>query len=273
MKYDFHCHTKEGSIDAKVDVLSYARFLKGKGFQGMMVTDHNSYKGYRAWLKQKQEGLAPEDFTVLRGIEYDTLDAGHILVIMPDHVELKLLELRGMPVQLLARVVHKYGGILGPAHPYGAKFLSAMCSKRLEKDPSLIHEFDFVEAFNTCETPFSNEKARALARMHGKPMFGGSDSHKEAYIGTAYTELPKKISCCDDLIRLVKERAEITCGGTEREPKLQRPFTKAVLGMCWKVYNRGLAVVKQHARKLRLEEIGLRPVRWRHRHAVSNGGE
>ena len=178
-----------------------------------------------------------------------------------------------MPVQLLIRVVHKYGGILGPAHPYGAKFLSAMCSKKLEKDPALIHEFDFVEAFNTCETLLSNEKARALAELYGKPMFGGSDSHKEDYIGTAYTELPEEIRCCNGLIRLVKAGQAVTCGGTEREPKVQRPFTKAVLGVCWKVYNRGLAAVKQHARKLRLEEIGLRPVRWKHRHAVSNGGE
>ena len=31
---------------------------------------------------------------MLKGIEYDTIDAGHILVIMPENVKLKILELR-----------------------------------------------------------------------------------------------------------------------------------------------------------------------------------
>lgn len=34
---------------------------------------------------------------VLKGVEYDTCDCGHILVIMPFGVKLKILELRGLP--------------------------------------------------------------------------------------------------------------------------------------------------------------------------------
>ena len=73
MRYDMHCHTKEGSLDAKVPVTEYARLLQKRGFTGMLVTDHNSYKGYRAWckakkeLKRKNDPLA--DFVVLKGIE------------------------------------------------------------------------------------------------------------------------------------------------------------------------------------------------------------
>ncbi len=264
MKYDFHCHTREGSLDAKVDILRYAELLRGKGFAGMMVTDHNSYRGYRAWLEIKAQGMAPEGFTVLKGIEYDTLDAGHILVVTPDEVDLKLLEIRGLPVHLLIKAVHKCGGILGPAHPYGAKFLSAMCSRRVGQNEALIRQFDFIEAFNTCELPESNRKARALAEVYGKQVFGGSDSHREDYIGMAYTGLPEEITCCNDLIRLVKEGRATVCGGTEREPKEQLPVTKMMLGAGWKIYNHALAAAKYHARRLGLKELGLRPVRWNH---------
>ncbi|MCD2491798.1 PHP domain-containing protein [Lacrimispora sp. NSJ-141] len=260
MKFDFHCHTKNGSLDARVDVWEYAKLLKEKGFGGMMVTDHNSYNGYRAWLEYKERYGELEDFTVLRGIEYDTLDAGHILVVMPDDVDLKILEVRGLPIHMLVKVVHRYGGILGPAHPYGAKFLSAMCSKRLDRDIRLIHDFDFVEAFNTCELPGSNEKARALAEKYGKVCFGGSDSHRTDYIGMAYTEIDSPVNCCDDLIRLVKAHEIAGCGGTERAPKEQAPITKMALGAVWKVYNRGLAAAKYHARILGLRELGLRGV-------------
>ena len=48
-----------------------------------------------------------EDFLVLKGIEYDTIDAGHVLVIMPETIKLRILELRGLPVQLLIDIVHQ----------------------------------------------------------------------------------------------------------------------------------------------------------------------
>ena len=96
MKIDMHCHVKEGSVDSRVSVEEYITILKEKGFQGMVITDHNTYNGYRYW-KEHIKGKRHTDFVVLKGIEYDTRDAGHILVIMPEGVKMKLLELRGMP--------------------------------------------------------------------------------------------------------------------------------------------------------------------------------
>ena len=90
MKFDLHCHTQEGSLDGKLPIAEYIRLLQEKGYDGMLVTDHNSYKGYRAYRDKLKEKL--HNFVVLKGIEYDTIDAGHILVIMPEQVKLKLLE-------------------------------------------------------------------------------------------------------------------------------------------------------------------------------------
>ena len=120
MKIDMHCHVKEGSIDSKVSLEDYITLLKKKGFQGMVITDHNTYNGYRYW-KNHMKGKVHTDFVVLKGIEYDTRDAGHILVIMPEGVKMRLLEMRGMPVSLLIDLVHRNGGVLGPAHPCGEK--------------------------------------------------------------------------------------------------------------------------------------------------------
>ena len=38
MKFDMHCHTKEGSMDGKVMIEEYIRTLKRKGFGGMLVS-------------------------------------------------------------------------------------------------------------------------------------------------------------------------------------------------------------------------------------------
>ena len=72
MKIDMHCHVKEGSIDSRVGIEEYIEILKKKGFQGMVITDHDTYNGYRYW-KENIKGKKHTDFVVLKGIEYDTI--------------------------------------------------------------------------------------------------------------------------------------------------------------------------------------------------------
>ena len=50
MKIDMHCHVKEGSPDSKVSLDEYITILKANGFEGMLITDHDTYKGYRYWI-------------------------------------------------------------------------------------------------------------------------------------------------------------------------------------------------------------------------------
>ena len=190
MKFDMHCHTKEGSMDGKVMIEEYIRTLKRKGFGGMLVSDHDSYDGYREW-KNAIKGRAHQDVVVLKGVEYDTCDCGHILVIMPFGVKLKILELRGLPGAILIKIVHAYGGILGPAHPYGEKFMSMISTnerkqKYQKRIAQLLPQFDFVEIFNACESAETNAKAK---------------------------QLPDTIRSEDDLIAYVKTCPQIACGG------------------------------------------------------------
>ena len=72
-----HCHTRYGSIDAKVRISEYVKMLSAKGYDGMLVTDHDSYRGYNRWKAENPD----IKFRVIRGVEYDTRDAGHFIVI------------------------------------------------------------------------------------------------------------------------------------------------------------------------------------------------
>ena len=49
MKIDMHCHVREGSIDSKVPIEEFIKKLQSKGIGGMLVTDHDTYNGYRHW--------------------------------------------------------------------------------------------------------------------------------------------------------------------------------------------------------------------------------
>lgn len=216
----------------------------------MLVSDHNSYNGYRYW-RDHIKGKKYTDFVVLKGIEYDTNNAGHFLVILPEGVKPRILEMRGMPVELLTKVVHAYGGILGPAHPFGEKYLSFGSSKKYQRNPKIMQEFDFLEAYNSCEVEERNQEAKKAARKYFLAEFGGSDSHKADCIGTAYTEFREPIHTESDLIEQVKRRAPIKAGGTYYHGTTKEKIGKAndlLLYSFW-VYNKVAGFAKYNKRR------------------------
>lgn len=255
MKMDMHCHTKEGSLDGKVPIEEYICTLKQMGFGGMLVSDHNSYNGYRYW-KKHIKNKRHTDFVVLKGIEYDTINAGHILVVMPEGIKINLLELRGLPVSLLIDVVHRYGGILGPAHPCGEKYLSITNTRYYKKHPKIMGKFDFLEAFNSCEPPEANAKAKKLADQYDLACFGGSDSHRANCIGTAYTKLPDEVESESDLIACVMKRRTITAGGTYYLGTTKAKIGKVnnVLVQTFWLYNKTSGLVRRHKRMIELRK-------------------
>lgn len=253
MKLDMHCHTKEGSPDGKLPLLENIKILKEKGFQGMLISDHDSYKAYRYYQKLTDK---PTDFVVLKGIEYDTLDAGHILVIMPTNLKLPLLELRGLPVQLLIDIVHHFGGILGPAHPCGEKFLSIHNTLRGRKGEQIFPRFDFIEGYNACEDLDSNNRAMMLAKKYNLPCFGGSDSHKADCAGLGYTILQSNIRNESDLIRYIRSGKSTMVGGVHYEHTTKAKLGRAndILVYSFWFYNKALALWRRRARRIQLIE-------------------
>lgn len=256
MRFDMHCHTKEGSMDGKVPIGEYIAKLQSKGFDGMLVTDHNSYKGYHAW-KRTIKDRQFQDFTVLKGIEYDTIDAGHILIIMPEQVKLAILELRGLPVQLLIDIVHKNGGILGPAHPCGEKYLSITNTRKHRNQLAVMDRFDFVEGFNACENEESNAQATALAEKFQKPAFGGSDAHRLDCISLAYTELDGEIHNESDLIAWVKGGQPVTCGGCYYRGTTKEKIgaVNTLLVQSFWFYNRIGSIYRHHRRVAEIHKL------------------
>lgn len=261
MKFDMHCHTKEGSLDGKVPIQEFVSILKEKGYTGMLVSDHDSYKGYRSWKKEHPDAR-DGDFLVLKGVEYDTIDAGHILVIMPEGVKLKILELRGLPVQFLIDIVHKNGGILGPAHPCGEKYLSITNTRKHRNRLAVMDKFDFLEGFNACESLESNAMAMEIAARYEKPVFGGSDAHKEDCIGLGYTEFPEPITCESDLIGLVKEKGKsaCVCGGEYYTGTTKERIGKMnnVLVQSFWFYNHAVSLIRARKRRRELGKLYIR---------------
>lgn len=126
------------------------------------------------------------------------------------------MKMRGLALKKLINIVHFYGGIIGPAHPCGERFLSFFPTgifKKLERD-LFMHKFDFLEGYNACEPEESNESAAFLAAEHGILMTAGSDAHYQDCVGMAYTELPDGVKTEDDLIAHIKSTKLLAIGGS-----------------------------------------------------------
>lgn len=264
-KFDMHCHTAEGSTDSDVSIFEYAVRLKRKGFSGMLVTDHNSYDGYLAYQAEQNK---LKNFVVLRGIEYDTFDYGHMLVIMPPDTPqqvYRLLTMRGMSLEKLLRLVHRYGGIIGPAHPGGEPFLSFARTKywRKQAQKRYAQQFDFVEGYNACEDNKSNDIALRFSNRFALPMTGGSDAHRCDGVGLGYAILPKDLKDEDMLIAYYRQMHFPTVGGSRygRTIKDKLKIWNLYLVVGFFFYNKVLAFLTMPKRKRWGKNFGNRHVR------------
>lgn len=253
MKLDMHCHTKEGSIDGTLPLLENIEILKSKGYQGMLITDHDSYHAYEYW----EELAEKPDFVVLRGIEYDTFEAGHIIVVMPSGVRPKVIGFRGLPINILIDVVHRYGGILGPAHPYGEIFQSYVNTRYGHHHMDLIKKFDFIESFNACEGGAANAAAGALAKLYDRPVFGGSDSHRTNAAGFGYTIIDEDIKTESELVDYIKAKKPTMAGGEFYMHTARSKIgpAKHIFNYLFWAYNKSMALVRTPERRTAFHRI------------------
>lgn len=220
---DMHCHTKEGSMDGLASVFDIVRKMKRMGYTGLVVSDHNSYKGYETWEEGKSRYPDISDFNVFKAIEYDSRDGGHIQIILPDGVEMPPLLVRGMKVKKVLEEVHKLGGICGMVHPFGPGAYAAMHTRSVMMHENIQLQYDYVEIYNAHIMPVCNEMAEILNDKLMKPFTAGTDAHKLKYAATAATAFTRKITTRNELIAAIRDRTMVYAGkvGSIEHPQLR----------------------------------------------------
>lgn len=183
--YETHLHTSEGSACGEISAADYIDFMKGRGFDGMVVTDHffngNSAVDrslpwrervlrYTEGFKKAREAAKRKDYDVLFGIEYN-FDGDEYLIYgldeawLLDNEDIMALDRRGV-----YRKVHESGGIMVQAHPYR--------ERNYLKDIKLTADIcDAIEAYNASNCDNQNALAYEYAQKLKLPVIGGSDIH------------------------------------------------------------------------------------------------
>jgi hypothetical protein len=187
LKIDLHVHTV-GSPDAHTRREDLPAIIRGRGLDGVAVTEHNKFDPPKL------------DALILPGVEISSRD-GHILALgVHENIPARL------PADETIRLIHSQDAVAIIPHPYDPVCQCVKIS-RLKTPP------DAVETVNADALSFhiSNWLARRDARAFKLPQVGGSDSHIPQTIGDAYTVFDVSSRSPGDLLDAVrsgKVRAE-----------------------------------------------------------------
>ncbi len=213
-KYEMHIHTGPCSGGGR-DIREHIDDLIGKGFSGMVVTNH-FYRGdtridrelpweefvdaYRQDYLYGLEYAKEKDFDLLFGLEESVGDGQEILLygITPELI-VSHPELKKAPAEKYAEVVHSTGGLVYQAHPYRAR--------HYVKNPyplECLNMLDGIEVYNAANEQEWNESARELADKLGLACVAGSDGHKIGTAGRAGIATGERIRNNEDLVRILK---------------------------------------------------------------------
>ncbi|QYZ79766.1 hypothetical protein E2N92_10160 [Methanofollis formosanus] len=195
MPVDMHTHTNHS--DAPTRVRDALRKAEDHGF-GLAITDHNGIGGV---LEARRLGT---ETTVVPGIEVSAWDGPHILVYFYDTHDLEdfyrshIRDARSKSPYLATRlttpeVLERAAGypcVVSAAHPYGYLLFNKGVQKCIDREylePTILSEFDAVEALCGGMGRGQNEKAARLAEKEGIGVTGGTDGHLLSDLGTVVT--------------------------------------------------------------------------------------
>lgn len=251
MIIDMHVHTSDGSMDGKINIFDTVDILKSKGFDGMLITDHNSYYGYSAWVRSGRT-----DFKVFKGIEYDTADAGHMLVVVPSGLDTSIYKLRGLKVNTLLDIVHTMGGVVGAAHPYDYKRLGIGNIPRWDTHTRVFKQLDFIEGFNSGGSKEGNKASRAMAYKYKKPVTAGSDSHRKESVGLAGTVFESEINTESELIAAIKSNSITKADGEYYDGYMHKHKAASSVGLiAFYGFSKIVSLIRRKKRNRLLEMI------------------
>ena len=194
MKIDMHCHTSEGTYDAKISVIELIKDAKDKNMDAIIITDRESYEGFN-YLKNNN---IQTDIIVLHGFEY-TSQQGDFIIVLPDEEDIIAYNYL-MTASKLIDLVHSLNGVIGIAHMYKDCYSIGNVIKDTKQLEEIINLVDFIEVENGTALNRQNKKALQIAEKYKKKQSKGSDAHVKNECGSVFLDIPANIKCNKDLI-------------------------------------------------------------------------
>lgn len=158
-----------------------------RGLDGLVITDHNTLKGYYEALK------VDSDLHILPGYEVET-DAGHVLILGLE----QLPPFTGIVAyEDLIWWTRDMGGLTVLAHPATGRF---RLRRWMDAKP------DAIEVLNASyPTKYFITRGLRLAERLSLPRVGGSDAHHSKTVGDAYTIIEANKPDINSVMEAIKD--------------------------------------------------------------------
>ncbi|MBO4863343.1 MAG: PHP domain-containing protein [Eubacterium sp.] len=209
--YETHLHTSQASACGKVKGADYIDYMKSKGYQGIIVTDHffngNSCVPYNLFWKDRVEWYCSgyedaleaskgKDFDVLFGIEFNFRGDEYLIYGVDKKWLLDNDDILRLSREEVYKRVHQGGGVMIQAHPYRDRYYIS----EIILTPGIC---DAIEIYNAANPDNENALGYHYALELNVPMTSGSDIHffYEGAMGGML--LPTRISSPSEYAELV----------------------------------------------------------------------
>ena len=180
LRVELHCHT-EASKDGLITPDGLLKAAELQRLDAIAITDHDTMDGaveFQRWFRAKN---APTE--ILLGEERTLANGCHVIGLFLSQ------PLQGMTLPEVAREVRHQNGLLLAPHPFRAK--DGLLSGK--EDAALVTAVVAGwEIHNAKSSHADNTTARDYALANGHAVFGGSDAHYEADVGTCVNEIDGK---------------------------------------------------------------------------------
>lgn len=183
--YETHLHTCEASKCGEIHGEDYIPYMMGKGYSGMIVTDHffngntcvpsdlsweEKVSVYCSGYERALKAAEGKDFNVMFGVEFNFNKDEYLIYGIDKKWLLDNECIMQMNRHELFEAVHKAGGIMIQAHPFRERnYLSD-----IKLAPSCV---DGIEVYNAANSANMNALGYEYCSKLGLPMTAGSDIH------------------------------------------------------------------------------------------------
>ncbi len=212
--YETHSHTSEASACGKVSGADYTDFMKKRGFQGMIITDHffngNSaidrnlpwnerVAGYVSGYKKALAAAEGKDFDVLFGVEFNFEGDEYLIYGIDEQWLLENEDIMTMTRKEVYDRVHATAdAVLIQAHPYR--------ERGYLKDIKLTPEIcDGIEGYNAANPDYQNALGYQYGKKLGLPMTAGSDIHFYNDDPMGGMLLPRRITDVSEYVDMIRK--------------------------------------------------------------------
>jgi len=187
MFFDLHVHTTHSPCST-LTLAEILREARGRGLDGVAITDHNSMQ----ILGEIQEGIQDNGLCLLVGMEYDTPDGDFLLFGPFEDLT------PGLSADDLLQLVENRQGVAIAAHP---------CREGRSLNPDIPDRTDcrIMEGLNGRNSDAENRAMKPLIEKYSLFSCGGSDAHSPEELGRAATRFEENITCRRELIAALKK--------------------------------------------------------------------